>query len=205
MTFNQVPILTASTRTLNLKTVRDCRFLFRVVSLPRNGSERNYESLLLFLFHGTEFRVVLSSAVGLGREFRKFASFVVPRNIIPSCFLFHGRARKGFREFSVPRNFRNSVGNNHLFHLFRLPRDYFLSEIPNPIRKFSNTELARLDNVYGMWLTLLFPVAILLYSVLWWFVFAPLVTLWPDGIGFEPSPSLREALFAHHFFKSIFL
>ncbi len=57
------------------------------------------------LFHGTEFRVVFSSAEGFGTE---------------------------FREVSVPRNSRNSVGNNHLFRLFRLPRNYFLSEIPNP-------------------------------------------------------------------------
>jgi hypothetical protein len=41
-------------------------------SLPRKGSERNSESMLLFLFHGTEFRVVLSSAEGFGTEFRRF-------------------------------------------------------------------------------------------------------------------------------------
>ncbi len=64
-------------------------------SLPRKGSESNSESLLLFLFHGTEFRVVSSSAEGFGTE---------------------------FREVSVPRNSRNSVGNDHLF---RLPRNYF--------------------------------------------------------------------------------
>jgi hypothetical protein len=74
-------------------------------SLLRKGSERISESLLLFSFHGTEFRVVFSSAEGFGTE---------------------------FREFSVPRNSRNSVGNNHLFRLFRLPRNNFLSEIPNP-------------------------------------------------------------------------
>jgi hypothetical protein len=64
-------------------------------SLPLKGSEGNSESLLLFLFNGTE---------GFWKE---------------------------FRELSVPRNSRNSVGNNHLFHLFRLPRNFFLSEIPN--------------------------------------------------------------------------
>jgi hypothetical protein len=67
---------------------------FRVVSLPREGSERHSESLLLFMFHGTEFRVIFSSAEGFGTE---------------------------FREFSVPQNSRNSVGINHLFRLFRLP------------------------------------------------------------------------------------
>jgi hypothetical protein len=67
-------------------------------SLPLIGSERNSESFNLFLFNGTEFRVVFSSAEGFGTE---------------------------FRELSVPRNSRNSVGNNHLFRLFRLPRNYF--------------------------------------------------------------------------------
>ncbi len=56
------------------------------VSLPRNGPERNSElfslplkdsegnseSMLLFLFNGTEFRVVFSSAEGFGTEFRGF-------------------------------------------------------------------------------------------------------------------------------------
>ncbi len=41
-------------------------------SLPKKGSEQNYGSLLLFLFHGTEFRVVFSSAEGFGTEFRDF-------------------------------------------------------------------------------------------------------------------------------------
>ncbi len=40
--------------------------------LPRKGSERNSESLLLFLFHGKESRVVFSSAEGFGMEFRRF-------------------------------------------------------------------------------------------------------------------------------------
>ena len=59
-------------------------------SLPQKGSEQNYGSLLLFLFHGTEF--------GVGTEFRDF--------------LFRGTTG-------------NSVGKNHLFRLFRLPRNYF--------------------------------------------------------------------------------
>ncbi len=33
-------------------------------SLPRNGSERNSDSLFLYLFHGTEFRVVFSPLKG---------------------------------------------------------------------------------------------------------------------------------------------
>jgi hypothetical protein len=71
--------------------------------------------VLLFLLHGTEFRVVFSSAEGLGREFRQIASIFVQRNGIPSCFLFRGRVQNGIPRVSVPRNSRNSVGNNHLF------------------------------------------------------------------------------------------
>ncbi len=94
-------------------------------SLPRNGSERNSENLHIFCFHRTEFRVVFSSAEGFGTELWEFSSIFVPRNGIPSCFLFRGRVRNGIPRFSVPRNNRNSVGNNHLFRLFRLPRNYF--------------------------------------------------------------------------------
>ncbi len=41
-------------------------------SLPHKGSEQNYGNLLLFWFHGTEFRVVFSSTEGFGTEFRDF-------------------------------------------------------------------------------------------------------------------------------------
>ncbi len=75
-----------------------------LVSLPRNGLGRNSKSLLLFLFHGTEFLAFFSSEEWCGTE---------------------------FREFSFPRNSRNSAGTNQLFRLFRLPRNNFLSEIVN--------------------------------------------------------------------------
>ncbi len=41
-------------------------------SHPLKGSEGNSERLLLFLFRGTEFRDVFSSAEGFGTEFREF-------------------------------------------------------------------------------------------------------------------------------------
>jgi hypothetical protein len=78
---------------------------FREFSVPRNGSERNSESLLLFLFHGTEFRAFLSSAEQFGME---------------------------SREFSVPRNSQNFVGTNQLSVYSDFRRIIFLSEIPNP-------------------------------------------------------------------------
>jgi hypothetical protein len=85
----------------------------------------SYSILPRFFLYGKEFRVVFSSAEGFGTEFREYASIFVPRNGIPSCFLFSGRVRNGIPEVSVPRNSRNSVGNKHLFRLFRLPRNYF--------------------------------------------------------------------------------
>ncbi len=97
----------------------------KLFSLPRKGLEGNSESLLLFQFHGTEFRVVFSSAEGFGMEFRGFTSIFGLRDGIPSCFLFRGRVRNGIPRISVPRNSRNSVGNNHLFRQFRLSRNYF--------------------------------------------------------------------------------
>ncbi len=101
-------------------------------SLSLKSSEGNSASLLLFWFHGTEFRVVFSSAEGLGREFWDFDSILFNGTEFRVVFSSTEGFGKEFRELSVPRNSRNSVGNNHLFRLFRLPRNYFLSEIPNP-------------------------------------------------------------------------
>jgi hypothetical protein len=111
------------------------------------ASEKNSESLLLFLLHGTEFPVVFFSAEWFGTEFQVFASIVVPRKGIPSCFLFRGKVQNRITrvcfyfcslvqnsehfsplqngsernsEFSVPRNSRNSARTNQLLHLFRL-------------------------------------------------------------------------------------
>jgi hypothetical protein len=72
---------------------------FREFSVSRNGSERNSESLLLFLFDGTEFRAFFSS----GERFETES-----------------------QEFFVPRNSWNSDGTNQLFRLFRLLRNNFL-------------------------------------------------------------------------------
>jgi hypothetical protein len=124
-----------------------------LLSLPRNGSERHSESLFLFfvarkgipscvLFRGMvqngipriciyfgsmerSFRVVFSFVEGFGTELWEFASIFVLPNGIPSNFLFRGRVLNGIPRFSVPRNNPNSVGNNHLFRLFHLLRNYF--------------------------------------------------------------------------------
>ncbi len=74
-------------------------------SLPQKGSEQNYGSLLLFLFHGTEFRVVFSSVEGFETEFRDF--------------LFSGRT-------GIP----SEITICSVFSVFR--GIIFLSEIPNP-------------------------------------------------------------------------
>jgi hypothetical protein len=122
---------------------------------------RGMSSSLLprFFQHGTEFRVVFSSAEGFGTEFREYASSFVPRNGIPSCFLFHGRERNSESmllflfhgtEFRVVFSSVEGFGTEFRRFLFRgtagipseisICSDYsffrgiiFLSEIPNPI------------------------------------------------------------------------
>jgi hypothetical protein len=98
---------------------------FELFSLPLKSSEGISENLLLFWLHGTEFQVVFCSAEGFGREFREFANIFVQRNAIPSFFSSVEVFGTEFQKLSVPRNSRNSVGNNHLFRLFRLPPNYF--------------------------------------------------------------------------------
>ncbi len=84
----------------------------------RNDSEQNSESLLLFLFHRTEFQVVFSSAEWFRTEFHVFASIFVLWYRIPSIFLPCRMVRNG-----IPRVllFRGTVGipleqsNNNFF------------------------------------------------------------------------------------------
>ena len=101
--------------------------------LPLKGSEWNSKSLLLFLFHRTEFRVVFSSAAGFRREFREFASIFVKRKEFRVVFSTGEKFGMEFQELSVLQNSRSSVGNNHLFRLFcQFRRIIFLSKIRNP-------------------------------------------------------------------------
>ncbi len=81
-------------------------------------------SYLKVVFSGTIFEilgcrvllwVVFSSVEEFGREFREFASILVSRNGIPSCFLFCWRVRKG-----IPRvcsYFCSTERNSELFSL----------------------------------------------------------------------------------------
>ncbi len=108
-------------------------------------------------------RLVLSSffsAEWFGTEFREFASIFVPRNGIPSCFLFRWSVRKGIQrdifyfllngtEFRVLFSSAEGFGTEFRDFLFRgtagIPSEItlcsvysafrgiiFLSEIPNP-------------------------------------------------------------------------
>ncbi len=103
--------------------------LFR--GIVRNGIPR----ICIFWYHGMEFQIVFSSAEGFGTELWEFASIFVPRKGIPSGFLCRGRVRNGIPRFSVPRSNRNSVGNNHLFRLFRLSQNYFFVGNSQPYQK----------------------------------------------------------------------
>ncbi len=108
------------------------------------ASERNSESLLLFLFHGTEFRVrngfkcwllflfhgtefqvVFSSTVWFRTEFREFASFFLSeRNSV--SFLFPGTA-------GIPPEQTNCS----VYSVFR--GIILLSEIANPTYRVGGT------------------------------------------------------------------
>ncbi len=146
-------------------TLLAAAFCSELVTLPWNGSEWHSESLFrlfvaqtgipscvlfrrrvrnrimgvsfYFLFHGTEFLVVFSSAEGFGTE---------------------------FREFSVPQNNRNSVGNNHLFRLFRLPRSYYFVRNSQPYIRCPQDKFSPLPewNIEGVWSNL--PLGSFLYS-----------------------------------------
>jgi hypothetical protein len=77
----------------------------------------SYCILLRFVLHGTEFRVVFSSAEWFGTEFREFAFIFGTRNGIPSCFLLRGRVWNG-----IPRvcfYFCSTEQNSELFPLLR--------------------------------------------------------------------------------------
>jgi hypothetical protein len=80
-------------------------------SLPENGSEQNYGSLLLFLFHGTEFRVISSSTEGFGTEFRDFRRMVRNR-IMGVCFYFCSTEWNS-ELFPLPR--KGSERNSEIF------------------------------------------------------------------------------------------
>ncbi len=79
--------------------------VFASIFVPRNGILfRTSESLLLFLFHSTEFREFFSSTERFVTE---------------------------FREFSVSRKSPNSAGTNQLFRLFSLARNnFFCRKLP---------------------------------------------------------------------------
>ncbi len=98
---------------------------FRVVSLPRNGSERNSDSLFLVLFHGTEFRDVSLPRKGSEPNSKSMLLFLFHGTEFRVVFSFVEGFGTDFQEVSVPRNSRNSIGNDHLLRLFRLPQNYF--------------------------------------------------------------------------------
>ncbi len=108
------------------------------------------ESLLLFLFHGTEFRFVFSSAENSSdwtsesficsternSEFLLFCGRVrngIPRDCFKFCFLERNSElfflpRKGSKQNSESILFHwtswNAIGNNPLFRIFRFPRNF---------------------------------------------------------------------------------
>ncbi len=139
--WNEIPrTCTASMITLTALHSTLSSYLFR--GMVRNGipricfyffsTDRNSESLLLFLFNGTEFRVVFSSAEGFGREILESATILVPRNGIPSCFIFRGRVRNGIPSCFLFRGTAGIPSEIIICSVYSVFRGImFLSEIPN--------------------------------------------------------------------------
>jgi hypothetical protein len=103
-----------------------CRVLLWVVSLPRNGSERNSQSLLQFLLHGTEqnselFYLLLKGSEGNSDRLLLFLFNETEFRVVFSSTEGFERNSESFCSGEQPE-FR---GNNHLFRLFCLPRNYF--------------------------------------------------------------------------------
>ncbi len=69
--------------------------------LPLNASEQNLGSLLLFLFHGTDFRAVFSFADCVGTKFR-------------ICFYFCSTVQDS-EHYSLPRNGSELNSKSFLF------------------------------------------------------------------------------------------
>jgi hypothetical protein len=101
----------------------------------RNASEWNSENLLLFLLHGTEFRVVFSSAEWFRMEFQEFASIFVSQYRILSIFLLCGMVRNRIPRVFCSAEQRSSFGTNQMFRLLRLPRNNFFVGNSQPYRE----------------------------------------------------------------------
>ncbi len=116
-----------------------------LLSLPRNGSERNFERLLnhstvkpkelpkdlegknLKLYHRYKYstRMLIVFFCGIKYSFIYLLLILFHSTEFRAFFSSAERFGTEFREFSVSRNSRNSAGTNKLFRLFRLPRNNF--------------------------------------------------------------------------------
>ncbi len=68
----------------SLKTAKITYTELRACFLPRNASEQDFASLLLFLFHGSEFWVVFSSVEWFRTEFREFVEWLSLHLYLPA-------------------------------------------------------------------------------------------------------------------------
>jgi hypothetical protein len=112
-------------------------------------AQTEFREFLLFLFHRTKFWL-FSLTRRIQNVIPRVPSIFVPGNGILSCFLFAEGFGMDFWEFSVLRNSWNSVGYTPLFRLFRLPWNYFLSEIPDPSSDPSWYPSEEVRTVFGM-------------------------------------------------------
>jgi hypothetical protein len=103
----------------------------------RNGTKVILNIVFPFLFHGTEFWVVFSSAEGFGTELWEFASILFHRTEFRVVFSSAEGFGTEFRELSVPRTRvpfgpkKVSIFSTIYCVFSRFLRNYFLSKIPN--------------------------------------------------------------------------
>jgi hypothetical protein len=128
-------------------------------SLLRNGSDRNSESLLHFLFHGSEFCAFFSSAEWFGTEVRELllflfhctkfrAFFSLERNF--ESFLFRGTAGIPPEHPEFRRNSWNYAGiplEQTNFSVYSSGEKFFVSEIANPTCKLVSYITMKLSQV----------------------------------------------------------
>ncbi len=108
----------------------------KLFSLLLKGSEGNSEILLLFLFHGTELRVVFYSAEGFGREFQEFASIFCSTERNSELLSLPG---KGLEQNSEYFLFRGTAGISSKITICSVNSVFrgiiYLSEFTNPTDK----------------------------------------------------------------------
>ncbi len=107
-------------------------FCSELFSLPRNGSEWHSKSLLQCFFYAMEFRVVFSSVEGFGIEFRELLLFLFHGTEFRAFYLLRKGSERNSESFLFcgAAGIPPEIPICSFYSVFR--GIIFLSEIPNP-------------------------------------------------------------------------